>query len=568
MKRRMLCILICTVLGLALLAYALLVPAHLRAVDAAVVQNAGQNSSSFLEAGQTLAAKKKLGAAQLFLLVAQTGKILGREEFGSTFANLARQNPDAQFWGDDKRTENIFGSNFRPPDRDSPFADFIVRRENRATALAHLSGAQNAAVEELLHSRSLKQTVIFSPSGSAADQAFDAAISTCGLLLDGGYLTSGLSGNIFNMAAQANRGGGSQPLEQALLDITSLAERFNWDQLTTLVAQITNAETLQQLAGDVRNAGDKLPVLFVTVQLSGKPGEVAQYLAKYPETALSDLGASLRYGAGGVNELLQRQQRFYDSELERRVAVFDPFSNFFFTAARFSFHEPWLALAAKWFLYLLAGFFLAAAMHFAMPPVEPALRVRGFHLLREFLFSLGFLLVALLLSEPFLTQDNQKGGFSLRLFPSTVGGAVPAGIPGIQQTIMNPIILLTLLVFFVLQALIYIACLVKLAEIRRQTVPARMKLKLLENEDHLFDAGLYLGFVGTIISLIIASLGLIKFSLMAAYSSTCFGIIFVVIFKIFNLRPARRKLLLESEGQNPSSESEVPAAAPTHVISS
>ena len=34
---------------------------------------------------------------------------------------------------------------------------------------------------------------------------------------------------------------------------------------------------------------------------------------------------------------------------------------------------------------------------------------------------------------------------------------------------------------------------------------------------------------------------------MAAYSSTSFGIIFVVVFKIFNLRPMRRKLLLEAE---------------------
>jgi len=42
-------------------------------------------------------------------------------------------------------------------------------------------------------------------------------------------------------------------------------------------------------------------------------------------------------------------------------------------------------------------------------------------------------------------------------------------------------------------------------------------------------------------------MGLVKFSLMAAYSSTSFGIIFVVIFKIFHLRPARRKLLMEAE---------------------
>ena len=53
--------------------------------------------------------------------------------------------------------------------------------------------------------------------------------------------------------------------------------------------------------------------------------------------------------------------------------------------------------------------------------------------------------------------------------------------------------------------------------------------------------------VGTIISLILVSLGVIQQSLMAAYSSTSFGIIFVSVFKIFNLRPYKRKLLLETE---------------------
>jgi hypothetical protein len=231
-------------------------------------------------------------------------------------------------------------------------------------------------------------------------------------------------------------------------------------------------------------------------------------------------------------------------------------------AAECSALQPWPTLAAKWFLYLIAGLFLAAAMHFALPPLEPAPRVRGFHLLSEFLFSLGFLLVVLLLSEPFLAQESQQGAFALRLFPSTVGRAVMAGIPGLPQNVMNPIILLTLLVFFVLQALLYLSCLVKLAEIRRQKLPPHMKLRLLENEDHLFDAGLYLGFVGTILSLIIASLGLITFSLMAAYSSTCFGIIFVVIFKIFPLRPARRELLLEAEGEKAPARNVVLAGAP------
>jgi uncharacterized membrane protein len=127
---------------------------------------------------------------------------------------------------------------------------------------------------------------------------------------------------------------------------------------------------------------------------------------------------------------------------------------------------------------------------------------------------------------------------------------------------MNPKSLFTLLLFFVLQALIYCACLVKLAEIRRQKVPARVQLKLLENEDHLFDAGLYLGFAGTIVSFILVALKFIEGSLMAAYSSTAFGVIFVSIFKIFKLRPARRLMLLQAEAQSVESE-RAESAAPS-----
>ena len=105
----------------------------------------------------------------------------------------------------------------------------------------------------------------------------------------------------------------------------------------------------------------------------------------------------------------------------------------------------------------------------------------------------------------------------------------------------------SLLIFFVLQATIYVCCRVKLAEIRRQTLSSKIKLRLLENEEHLFDAGLYFGFVGTILALILFSMGVHQFSLMAAYSSTSFGIIFVSILKIFHVRPYRRRLILDAE---------------------
>jgi hypothetical protein len=573
-KMRWLWFLFCAAFGLALLACGLLVPMHLRAVDASILQRAGRNSPALLEEGKTLAGEQKLGTAQMLMQAARLEAFPGWDRLDQLIASRARQNPAALTWGADARVQSLFpGHTPVPKAGTEPFTDFIVRQENRDAALAALSHSSSSTVQELMQSRSLTKTVLLPPSSSASGQAFDAAVSVCGLLSDNGHLTTSLNRRIATLAGQANHGGDTRPLEEALMDFLSLGERFNWDQLTAFVAQIPDPGTLNQLAGEARSAGTRLPVLFAVVELSGKPAAVAGYLAKFNQTGLKDLGTSLAYGGAGVSELAQRGQRFYRPDWERRVTAFASVGSLFYRAADYALQQPQLALAAKWLAYLLAGFFLAAAMHFARPavsPLERPLQVSGFHLVREFLFSLGFLFVVLLLSEPFLAQESQKGGFSFRLLPLTTGGVVPAGIAGIQQTIMNPIILLTLLLFFVLQALLYISCLVKLAEIRRQRVAPRMKLRLLENEDHLFDAGLYLGFVGTIVSLILASLHFVQFSLMAAYSSTSFGIVFVVIFKIFHLRPARRKLLLEAEAGTPAAEAGYvpPATASTPAYQS
>jgi hypothetical protein len=311
-----------------------------------------------------------------------------------------------------------------------------------------------------------------------------------------------------------------------------------------------------------------LPVFFSAIELSEQPQEVARYLMNYSRTGIGDLRAAMRYGAGGLEEMLRRDQRLHGSDIARARATYFPVNVLFPLTAGLSWQMPWFALTLKWVLYLMAGFLLASGLHFVRPTasvLERPLVVRGVHVAREVLFALGFLLVVLLLSEPFLSQESQRVEFPFRLSLSTVGRLVPAGAVSVKSVFMNQLSLLTLLLFFVLQGLIYIACVVKLAEIRRQRVGPRMKLKLLENEDHLFDAGLYLGFVGTIISLILVSLNIIQFSLMAAYSSTSFGIIFVSFFKIFHLRPARRKLILEAETMP---EQSVPAVRPSFATPS
>ena len=562
------CFLICAFVGLTLVAGGLLVPAHLRGLDAGVVHSAGQKGTSLPGAGLAFAEAQRLGVAELLLQAGQIENLPGCEPLSTALAERLRQSPDARFWGNDLTLENRFAGSFQPGDQNSAFASFIIRRENRDAALALLEASQDPIVQELLRSRSLTQTVIFSPSVSAAGQAFDAAVCTVGLLLQAGNLTASLSRNLMSAAMDARQGGGTRPWEVMLLDFTSLGERFNWDQLAAFTAKIPDGATLHQLAGAVRDADGKLPVLFTAVQLSGQPAAVADYLARFKTSGLWDLGASLCQGAGGVSELARSQKQLYDPDWERRIMAFPPARQIFFSAAAWDFRQPELALAVKWLLYLLAGFFLALALHYALRPPEPRLAGRGWHWFQALLFSPGFLLVALLLTEPFLGQENQQGSFSLRLLPPMAGGAVPGGIIGLSNTLMNPILLLTLLVFFVLQALLYVACLLKLAEIRRQKVPPRVQMKLLENEEHLFDAGLYLGFFGTVVSLIFASLSLVKFSLMAAYSSTAFGIIFVVIFKIFHLRPARRKLLLAAETPEPATAAPTSAAVPATLVTS
>jgi hypothetical protein len=555
---------LCIIIGMVMLVLGLLVPAHLRAVDVSVIQNAGRNTPTLLQQGQAFVAENKLGAAQLLLRTAQRDQLAGTEKLEYAVNELARQHPSWVVWGGpEPRFESIFEneSQLRGPGFD-PFTEYVVRLVNRERVLGFLSASHRPLVQELLRFRLSTNTVVFPPSQSEAGQALDAAISTCGLLVEGGHLSSSLSNSLMTLSLSANQGQNSQPLEDVLMNVLSLGQRFNWGQLCVFIGSIEEPETLRLQTILVRKAARQLPILFSAVQLSNQPRAVAKYVMDYSQTGLDDLGAALRFGVGGVNELLRRNLR-----LDESVYTFDQvlplgaFSSFATTLA-WKAHFP--ALALKWILYLVAGFLFAAALHFARRPasgLEEPLQVRGFHIAREGLFAIGFLALVLLVSEPFLAQDSQKVEFPFHLRLPVAGGVLAPEVNNIKSAFMNQLNLLTLLLFFVLQGLLYIACLVKLAEIRRQRVPPRVRLRLLENEEHLFDAGLYLGFVGTIISLILVSVGVVKFSLMAAYSSTSFGIIFVSIFKIFHLRPTRRKLLLESEAAAP--ESVAPASHPT-----
>ena len=533
----------CAAGGVLMITAGWLMPIYLRAVDANVLERAGRNTPGLVNEGVKLAGKNR-DAARLMLEAAQLKELPGRETLASEVAHSPAPEPP----GANARTSELLRHD------PEPVTTVIVRARHRDRLLDELKGSSRPDVQALLRFRARTNTVIFTPSRSSSGQVLDTAIGLTGALLQDGQLSDALSQELFVFASEAAIGGDSERFEQILLDVMSLGQRFNWNQLTEFVRRVEDRETLTRLAHLARHTTE-LPVLFSAVQLSGNARGVASYLVQFGQTGARDLGWALRLNAGGVNELLKRNQRVYESDLPK-------------VGVDYSLRAPRVALMVKWFLYLAGGFLLAIAIHFArvVPQMERPLHVRGFHVAREFLFAFGFLTVALLFSEPFLAGESQRVQMPLKLRLPMMGDAAGPGISAVAATtksFMNQS-LLTLLLFFVIQALIYTACVVKLAEIRRQPIAPRIKLKLLENEDHLFDAGLYLGFVGTIISLILVSLGVVKPSLMAAYSSTSFGIIFVSAFKIFNLRPLRRKLLLDAEAA--SGETAPPPGAPTYPV--
>ncbi len=550
---------VCVAAALLLLLCGWLVPIHLRAVNIAVLQQAGSGSPSLIDRGMALVEEGQQAPARLLLQAAQTENLPGVEKLAEAVSRPAAPVP-----GSDKIENLLDNGSADNAGMTRPVTDTLLLLTNRGRVLEFLQASSSVATQVLLRCRDLTNNVLFPPSSSGAGQAFDAALTLCGLLLEENALSPNLQQVVLARASVAHqRSGSPESLEEVLLDLMSLGQRFNWGQLTAFVHHVETPDALSLLASQARNAGAQLPLLFAAVDLSKEPAAVADYAGLFNQRGLNDLGTSLRFGAGGLDELLRRQRLIYDSRIREGLTAFAPGQFFSRAATDYALRAPWFAITVKWFFYLSAGFLMAAAMHVArtVPVLEEPLRVRGFHVFREILFALGFLLVVLLLSEPFLAQESPKVIFPLRLHLPGLGNAVAVAAPNATSKIMNIPNLLTLLLFFVLQALIYIACLVKLAEIGRQRVPPRVQIKLLENEDHLFDAGLYLGFCGTIVSLILVSLNVINFTLMAAYSSTAFGIIFVSIFKIFHLRPVRRQLLLRAEEESAATEAAAPARA-------
>jgi hypothetical protein len=154
-------------------------------------------------------------------------------------------------------------------------------------------------------------------------------------------------------------------------------------------------------------------------------------------------------------------------------------------------------------------------------------------------------------TEPFLLKAAPPSEYKPRLRLPVLVAAAEVSVTEKSQptTSMDSSTLLSVGLFASLQVVVYFICLVKIRDVARQSVPPLVKLKLMENEENLFDGGLYVGIAGTATALVLQVLGIIQPNLLAAYASNLFGIICVALVKIRHVRAFKRELILEAQAE-------------------
>ncbi|WP_081721793.1 hypothetical protein [Geminisphaera colitermitum] len=441
----------------------------------------------------------------------------------------------------------------------TPILTHLITDRARTALRDYLSNSRSPGVLTLLQTREIKTTAHFVPATQTGGQTLDATLLLAALLYQGEHLAPPLQQQLRNLAATAISTGQMGDLETVYLNLLSLGRRLDWMQLTTLLRLTGTTETLAQFAGLARAYPDTIPLLHTAALFEGSADPVAAYLQKHGyANALPDLTLALGLGQGAVQQLLLRQV-----PVTRQTTLdIGPLT-------RLAHLHPHLTLIAKYLAWFLAAFCLLRALDRAIvgrarssDPSEisnlksqiggaAALTARSG---RPHLVSaiLAILLAALVIAatEPFLLRATPPAtDFKLTFAVPVIADLTnPATLTQQAPTFAMDInSLLSIGLFAALQIGMYLICLLKIQGIDRLPLGPLVKLRLMENEENLFDGGLYLGIAGTAAALVLQVLGVIEPNLLAAYSSNLFGITCVALVKIRHVRPYKNKLILEGQ---------------------
>lgn len=533
------------VLSAVLLVLGTLVPANWKSVHPALLERAGRGTPTAAGLGLAAVNAQRPGVANLALSAAMTVKDEQVAKLTAELAALEARRGWNAWGGADPFIESVFKAQSGPRPASEVILPFLLTETNRAVLREHLATARSPGVQAILQTRSLASTTQFVPAGRPGGQPFEATILLTALLYQGERFAPLLAQDIRTTAERANETRLAGEWESLCMDLLTLARRMDWLQLGELLRHVPNARALGDFAQLVKAAPDNLALLYTASVLTQAPDRVAAYLLRFGSAGTGDLTKALAHGEGAVRLLTARSLPLGPA---RATPGF---------LAGWTLAAPRAMLTAKVICFLLAGagFFLVWR---ELSPVQPGSRstagARMVHGQRAVVAAaLGLMLLAA--GEPFLLKPLGSAEFRLRLkLPVLTNSPVPTEKtetatktkPRMEVSLST---ILSVLLFAGLQVAVYAICLMKIREIEMSTGSAQLRLRLMENEENLFDSGLYIGIAGTAAALVLQVLQVIQANLLAAYASNLFGIVTVACVKIYHVRAAKRRLIVEAQSE-------------------
>lgn len=550
---------VAAIVGSAFVAVGWIIPSQFKSLPVSVLAEAGRGSDGLRQAVRAALDDGRPGAAGIYAQAATAVKLPGAESTMELVRQFQIANPDIAPWGEaNPYVEGAVPKNAgRALDPNAGAIRHFLPAATRRSITTYLGNSRNAAVRAVLSTRDLATYRQFLPIHSAGGAPLETTILLTALLIESGQLDGAVVREIRALAEQAKTTGEAASIELIYLDFLSLGQRYNWGQLAALVRDVGSLEVIAQIRHLHKVAPDSAPVLAAATLLTEDPDAVTKYILAFGERGNEALAFALFHGQGSL-DLLVRQQLPPDGELSL-PAVPAAEGTAFGQLVEFALHHPRLAVAAKIAAYLLGGLllFIAAERLTALRRIELS---PVFTAAARFVGATVICLFLIVINEPYLALGSEPAGFELQLVIPVLGAANSESMPAKTLPIDAPTIL-SISFFFLLQALVFLICMLKLRDIDSKPVPPQTKLRLAENEENLFDSGLYVGIAGTCIALVLQVMGVIQANLLAAYSSNLFGILGVAFIKIRHVRPFKQRLILQVEEAH-QREVAVAASAP------
>ncbi len=529
--------------GLLMLVGAWMVPVNLKSLTPSVLKQAGRETPSVAAFGKQILDSEKLGPAQLVLAAARLVDDPKAPELDRRIHDVMTRRPEWAAWGGwDPFLDPLFNLKENTGHAEStPVLTFFIATKARQSLLTYLSNSRSLGVQAVLQTREIDHTAQFVPAKRAGGQALDSVILLTALLYQGEHLSDPLQRELRGLAETAVSAKQMGELETFYIDLLSLGKRLDWVQLRELLRTTDSTKTMGEYAHLARLAPDNLPLIYTAALFSDSADRVAAYLIRFGKSGLEDLRFALAQGQGAVRQLMLVQ-----------VPINHKAGPSLGLVTEVALLYPRVTLIVKYLGFLLGAFCLFRGLQGEFVEPQPGhaspLRMQSSVLA---ILSAGLLVLA---TEPFLLKAAPLSEFRLKLtipILSNTADAKPPTTP--HSSTMDTLTIASIIFFAALQVSMYLFCLRKIREISRNTaVSPLVKLRLMENEENLFDGGLYIGIGGTALSLVLQVLGLVPANLLAAYSSNLFGITCVALVKIRHVRPYKRSLILDSQTPAPA----------------